>query len=389
LIARGGAQEATSVQAGKRDVKGGTPGRRLPQSVQKLLEHVLLVAAVGAILSLAYLLFVILSGGLAYSIVAGSALEQVSRNLSLAKGVFLWCLWIVMLAAMIRHYKSESTGLVAMSAGAGCWAILPLIIRSRVESTSAQELLQLGQSLVTAFQTSGGAMLVLGFLRFALGRVILLASPTRAAARFISYSPEAGAIAAERALERPSLMRKCYELHFCRTGLRTNCPRFLEGVSCWKKKSGCYCDQGLATRLLTGVGANARAAMAQELQAAQRRSRAQAKRQRKQKAPCGECPVYLEHQKHKYRVVSWFAYPAAAAIIGATVTLIREGYEQVQYRLGDFLSQFRLLPHPLTDHPLEQVAWLSAENAAVLLIGVLLVGVLLQLTELVIFRVKL
>jgi len=34
-------------------------------------------------------------------------------------------------------------------------------------------------------------------------------------------------------------------------------------------------------------------------------------------------------------------------------------------------------------------AWLSAENAAVLLIGVLLVGVLLQLTELVIFRVKL
>jgi hypothetical protein len=217
----------------------------------------------------------------------------------------------------------------------------------------------------------------------------LLASPTHAAARFSIGSPGAGAIAAERALEKPSLLRKCYEMHFCRTGLRTNCPRFLEGTACWRKKSGCYCDQNLATQLLTGISANARAAVTEELQAAQRRSRVQSKKQKKQRVLCGDCPIYLEHQKHKYRVISWLAYPSAAAIIGATVTYIRQGYQWVEFKLGDFLAQFQLLPHKLSDTPIQQIDWISAENAAVLLIGVLVVGLILQLTELAIFRIKL
>lgn len=365
------------------------PTKGIPQWAGKLLDHVLLVASIGGVLSLAYLLFVIFSGGLAYQIVAGTALEQVTRNINLTKGLFLWCLWIVVFAAMLRHYKTESMGLVVMLIGAACWAVLPLIVRSRTEATTARELLELGQSLITSFQTSGSAMLVLGFLRFAVGRIIALASPTRAAARFSGASHESAAIAAERALEKPSLMRKCYEMHFCRTSLRANCPRFLEGTACWKKKSGCYCDQGLATRLLTGVGAGARAEMAEELQAAQRRARLQSRKRRKPKAPCNECPIYLEHQKHKYRVVSWLAYPLAAAIIGGTITLLRQGYAEVEYRLGDFLSQFQLLPHPLSDKPIETVAWLSAENVVILLIGVLVLGFLLQITELLIFRVKL
>jgi len=378
------------VQARRRDVKTtAKPVRQLPQSVRKTLEHVVLVASFGAIVSLAYLLFVILSGGLAALLIAGTALEQVKQNLGLAKSVCLWSLWILVLAAMIRHYKTESMALVAMLAGAGCWAILPIIINSRMESASAKELSELGQQLIGAFQASGGAMVVLGLMRFGVGRVILLASPTHGAAAFSLFTPEAGAIAAERALERPSLMRKCYELHFCRTSLRSNCPRFLDGVSCWRKKSGCYCDQGLATRLLTGISANARAAMTEELQAAQRRSRIQSKRQQKPKASCGECPVYLEHQKHKYRVVSWLAYPAAAALIGATVTYIQQGYQWVENNVGGFLIQIHILGPGHSDASFHQVDWMSAENAAVLLIGVLVVGIVLQITELAIFRVKL
>jgi hypothetical protein len=184
-------------------------------------------------------------------------------------------------------------------------------------------------------------------------------------------------------------MRRCWELHFCRTSLRANCPRFLESATCWRKRSGCYCDQGLATQLLTGVGANARAKVAEELEVAQRRARVRSQRQQKQQARCGECPLYLEHQKYKYRVLSWFAYPAAAGLIGLTIGFIRNGYHWVEVELGSVLTQFQILPHPLTDKPIEQAAWLSAENAAILMIGVLLVGVILQLTELAIFRLKL
>lgn len=373
------------MQGRRRTAKEAQPGRFLPERLTRPLEHVALVAAVGVILSLVYLLFIVLSGGLAAPIVRGTALDEVSRNVNLAKTVFLWSLWAVVVAAMVRHYRTESTGWVTMLVGIGCWALLPMVVRSRTESTTAQELMQLGQSLIASFQAAGGALIVVGFLRVVIGRIVVLASPTRAAMQFSSYSPEAAAIAAERALERPSLMRQCWELHFCRSSLRSNCPRFIEGVSCWKKKSGCYCDQGLATRLLSGVGANARAKVAEELEVAQRRSRTK----KREKAPCGECPLYMEHQKHKYRVISWLAYPAAAGIIGFTVVPIQNGYRWVELELGSVMAKLQILPRALSDQPLEQVAWLSAENTTVVLIGVLLVGIILQLTEFAIFRLKL
>lgn len=369
--------------------KPAKPRMQLPESVKKPLDHVILIAAVGAAISLMIILFIVLSGYLAAPIVRGTALDTVTRNVTLAKNAFLWCLWIGVIAAMIRHYRAESTGWIALLIGVACWTILPLVVRSKTEATTAQELMELGQSLISAFQTSGGMLAVVGLLRLGIGRIVILASPARMAARLGTQSAETMAIAAERAAERPSLMRRCWELHFCRTSLRSNCPRFIEGTSCWKRRSGCYCDQGLATRLLTGVGADSRAKVAEELEVAQRRARTQARRRPKQKAPCGECPVYLEHQKYKYRVVSWCAYPAAAAIIGGTVGFILQGYRWVEVELGSVLSQFQVLPHVLDERPLDQVAWLSAENAAVLLIGVLLVGLLLQLTELAIFRLKL
>ena len=374
------------MQARKRETRAGKPGRQLPEPVRRVLEHLVFVASIGVLLSLVYLLFIILSGGLAAPLIAGTALAQVTRTVGLAKAVFLWCLWVVVLAAMIRHYRVEIPGYIAMAVGAGCWAVLPLVIRSRVDATSAQPLMELGQSLVASFQSAGGAMVVLGFMRVVVGRIIVLASPTHAAARLGGLPAEAAAIAAERASERPSLMRRCWELHFCRSSLRSNCPRFLEGVSCWRRKSGCYCDQGLATRILSGIGADTRAKAAEELEAAQRRARA---RRQQQRAPCGECPLYLEHQKHKYRVLSWFSYPAAAAVVGMNVRYMQAAYQWVEWRLGDVLGQFQVLPRPLTDAPLDQAAWLSAQNAAVLLIGVLLVGVLLSLTEMAIFKLKL
>ncbi len=377
------------MQARKRETKAGKPGkpgRQLPEPVRRVLEHVVLAASIGVLLSLVYLLFIILSGGLAAPLIAGTALVQVTKSVGLAKALFLWCLWVLVLSAMIRHYRAELPGFIAMGVGVGCWAILPLVVRSRVDPTSAQPLMELGQSLVVSFQSAGGAMIVLGIMRIVVGRIILLASPSHGASKLSGLSAEATAIAAERATERPSLLRRCYELHFCRTSLRANCPRFLEGTSCWRRKSGCYCDQGLATSLLSGIGADTRAKAAEELEAAQRRTRA---RRQQKKVPCGECPLYLEHQKHKYRVLSWFTYPLAAVIVGANVGRIQAGYQWVEWRLGDFLAGFQVLPRPLTDTPFDPAAWLSAQNASVLLIGVMLVGLLLSLTEMAIFKLKL
>ena len=369
------------------------PRVSIRQAWMRALDHVVLLGSIAGLLSLGYLLFVVLSGALAAPLIAGTELVQVTRNVELAKAVFLRSLWVAALAAMVRHYRSDAVGYVAFLAGAACWGILPLVVRTRVPDGAAYQLMQLGQSLVSSFHASGGALMIVGFLRVVVGRVLFLASPTHVAAIRLSRLGSASAeIAAESVEARPSVMRRCWELYFCRSSLRRHCPRFLEGVSCWRKRSGCYCDQGLATRLLNSMGGETRLQVAEEMEvvrrpAAQRPpARQTIGRRKSKKVLCGECPLYLEHQKYKYRMLSWLSYPTGAIAIGALAGYIRAGYQWVDFRLGSLLAEYQVLPHALSNKPLEAAPWLSAENAIVLVIGVVVVGVILQLTELALFR---
>ncbi|UCC69607.1 MAG: hypothetical protein JSV79_06835 [Armatimonadota bacterium] len=366
------------------------PRGRLPQSLTDALSYLGLLSAVGAVLSLAFLLFIVLSGYLDYPVIGGSSLERMERNINLARAVFLWCLWIVVITGLVRQYQSDASGVAVILAGIACWGLLPLAVRSGISEQSADPLLALGLSLIESFQTTGSILIVVGLLRVVIGRVVLLASPPR-----IAGIPATGAAAAEiaarRAAQRPSPLRRCWELQFCRGSLRTNCPRFLEGVSCWKKRSGCYCDQNLATGLLSGVGAQARVELAEELETAQRRtqrltrSRQSAKKEKRPRPPCGECPLYLEHQSHKYRVVSWLCYPAAAAVIGLAWVPIHSAYDFIYRKFGwlgvsiDRTGQGNVYYLP---------EWLSFENAMVVVIGIAVLGLILQVTEVLIFRFK-
>ncbi len=353
------------------------------------MSHIGVLASVAAVLSLAFLLFVVLAGYLAHPIIGGLQLEQLTRNVNLARSVFLWSLWLVVITSLIRHYRTEVSGFLSLLAGIACWVLLPLAVRTGISYESARPLASLGQSLISSFQTTGAILSVVSMLRLLVGRVLFMSLP-RARARIPSSPTAAAEIAVERAAQRPSLMRRCWELQFCRGSLRSNCPRFLEGVSCWKRRSGCYCDQGLATRLLAGVGVGARVEVAEELDAAQRRARQlsqrPSRRPKRSKPPCGECPIYLEHQTYKYRVLSWLAYPAAAAIVGLTARYLHTGYEWVSDKLGvlsvsiDRTGQGNVYYLP---------QWLSFENAMILVMGVLAVVIILHLTEVLVFRFKL
>jgi len=374
------------------------PGRKVRPAWQSLLEQGIWLTSVAALLSLTYLMFILMSGGLAAPIIAGSALEAVKRNVDLARQVFLWALWLAVLAASIRHHRSEATGYMMLLVGGVCWVLLPMVVMSKVPATSAaKDLLDLAYSMVASFQTSGGAMVVVGLLRVVIGRVILVSTAPRSGAA--TRSPLASAMAQiseEPVGGKASLMRKCWELHFCRGSLRVHCPRYLEQRACWKARSGCYCDSGLATRLLDTVGSKAKIQVAEEMQSVQSRVRQQqrraaparaAARTKRSKPPCGECPIYQDHQKFKYRVLSWLAYPAAAGLIGMFITHLRDGYEYLDSYLGGVLAgSVAAVPYA---QPLQEAQWLSAENVVIVLIGVFVAATILQLTEVVVFRMKL
>jgi len=362
------------------------------------LDNILILAGVALVLSIGFLVFVLLSGQLAAPIIQGTALEVIQRNMMVWHKVFAVALWVLVVVGLIRHYRVDSVGYLIALGGVACWWLLPMMVTAKAAGAEPR-LLEVAQSLITSFQATGGALMVIGFLRVVIGRIITIAySPQGAVSSRLLSASAVAEIAEERAKARPSLMRKCWELHFCRGSLRVTCPRFMEGASCWKKESGCYCDQDLATRLLSGMAAKARVQVAEELEAAQGRAQAyhrsvaahrQRQARKKTGSPCRECPLYVEHQKYKYRTLSWLAYPLAALIVAFLVPRLHAAYQWLEINVGGALAEVRFLPHRLMDAPLQQAPWLTAENVMVVMFGILVVAAVLQLLEIGIFHFKL
>ncbi len=385
----------TSIRPGMSTQKPGPTGF---SAAMPALDNVLILAGVTLVLCLGFLFYVLLSGQLAVPIIQGTAVDILERNLVIWRKVFLTALWVLVGVGLVRHYRVDSVAWLVALGGVACWWLLPMMITSKAVG-GAPRLMETAQSLIASLQASGGALIVIGVLRVVIGRVIAIAYTPKGG--FGARTPDSAAlseIAEKRAKARPSLMRKCWELHFCRGSLRVTCPRFLEGISCWKKKSGCYCDHDLASQLLSTIAAKHRVQVAQELDAAQSRAEAYhkalaAKRQReaRKKAgnPCRECPLYLEHQKYKYRTLAWGMYPLAALIVAFMLPTLRKGYAWLDIYLTDLLSQWRILPHKLSDAPIQYAPWLSAENAMIVMFGVLLLAVMLRLLEVGVFRLKL
>jgi len=385
----------TSIRPGRPRQK---PGSATTPAWMPALDNVLILAGVALVLCIGFLFFVLLSGQLAAPIIQGTAVDDLKRNMAIWHRVFSIALWVVVVVGLVRHHRVDSVGWLIALGGVACWWLLPMMVTTKAAGGAAK-LLEIAQSLVGGFQSTGGALIVIGFLRVVVGRVIAIAySPRGALTTRLPSASAMAEIAEERAKARPSLMRKCWELHFCRGSLRVTCPRFIEGVACWKKRSGCYCDQDLATRLLSTVAAKHRVQVAEELETAQSRAQtyhrsmaAQRSRQarKRAKSPCRECPLYLEHQKFKYRTLSWLAYPAAALVVALMLPVLRGGYHWLETSVGGALAEMRFLPHSLTGHTIQQAPWLTAENAMIFMFGVLLLAIMLQMLEVAVFHLKL
>lgn len=365
------------------------------------LDHLILLAGIATVFSLCYLLYVIMTGGLSYTLIGGSEVEAVRNNITLGAKAFIYALWVLILAAGVRHYRTDSIGYLAAAAGATAYFGLSYVVTTNCPYNASEQLQVEAQMLVNSFHTTGLALIVVGLLRIVIGRIIVMtyrpssAQVTRIPG--ISYSTDLAA-PEPQLLGRPSLMRKCWELHFCRGSVRQTCPRAIEGVACWRRRSGCYCDQELASQLLNSVHASRRGAnmqVADEVEAQQRRAQdlyRRAVQQRSKKAArqlCRECPIYNEHQKYKYRTISWLAYPVAVIIVAMIARPVQELYQRSDEWIAQYLSQFNVLPHQLTDKPLEGLTWLNAENIAVVIVGVLVLAVILQAAEAAVFRLKL
>ncbi|HEY3377009.1 MAG TPA: hypothetical protein VGL77_05885 [Armatimonadota bacterium] len=142
--------------------------------------------------------------------------------------------------------------------------------------------------------------------------------------------------------EKPGLVPKCWQMSRCRPSVRATCPNYIDHITCWKRRSGCFCDRDLANFLIGSVGRgeaqeviemqvaaggpgtvhNAAKAAVHERMA----NKSNRRPWRAQKRLCHNCPLFVEHQEYKYKNFSWVRFAVTIAIVGTAYHYFDLGY---------------------------------------------------------------
>lgn len=108
----------------------------------------------------------------------------------------------------------------------------------------------------------------------------------------------AGAITAK-------LWARCWDMPYCHDAVRDTCPAYVDHKTCWKFGYGCMCNPKLIEALIrasTGGRTTTKRAEGEYLRSDLEADVALSSAQRT--IPCVKCPIYIEHQRQKYRIVN-------------------------------------------------------------------------------------
>lgn len=154
--------------------------------------------------------------------------------------------------------------------------------------------------------------------------------------------------------EKPSPVPKCWQMSRCRPSVRTTCPNYIDKKTCWKRRSGCFCDRELANFLIGSVGKGEaqevidmqkRAGVHQAVSMMRGHMTEKSKRPswKVQKYRCHNCPLFVEHQEYKYRTFSWTSILITGALAAAAWTFFDAAYKIGAVHLTQMLEQYRVV----------------------------------------------
>jgi hypothetical protein len=319
----------------RRAAKGGPVTPRVIGPFSLIADKILILAAIAGGGAFLYLLYGLVSGpvtafphptGNEKSLLSQQAQTALVSWVGLATQILGWASFLGAMLALARYYDSASSiwasGLIGGALYVGLPALIATILGQQYRSAN-----QLTDTIILGSQAAGKIILIVTAAR-AVVHVFVAAyrRPRRAAV------PSAPRAAGARGARPRTLLRQCWELTRCRSSSGI-CPALRQRRTCWKRGSGCHCDLDLAEKLATGVEAWAH----EEVVAIQYRAR-------QQRRPCKACPLYEEHQEYKFRLVQWLAYPITAALIFATLPLLRLGYDRGLEFLDKVVAALAFMP---------------------------------------------
>jgi hypothetical protein len=310
-----------------------------PSKAARLTGNLLYLAAAvcaGGLFYLGWLLIVGRFSPPAYPTGAErAALQHLLDNAGLA---FALGLWAMLFLIIIRWPAAEIFGWVVLAVGTMLYLGIAAILMKLAPNIDLNGIESPGRALFILLRTHSSGLICLGALRLILGEILRIAS--------IQH----GAVIV-RGEQAHTFRRQCWELTFCQRALREHCPRFLSRVSCWKVKRGCFCNDEIANALLK----------MNKILKKQNQPKAPVKppKSRKKSPPikigtlslleqptCIKCLLYLEHQRLKYKMVAWFAFPLSVLITLLGMGTIRMAWHNLDKWSSLVFSHLALLGTP-------------------------------------------
>ncbi|MBP6964161.1 MAG: hypothetical protein KBC96_07135 [Armatimonadetes bacterium] len=359
---------------------------RIPESVYTLVERLFEWGGAAFIIGVAYVGWGLFTGRM------DSAMHlPPEERFKIAQNVLFACKIIgygglaCLIGAAARFWHEETVGYVFLIAGAALYWGVAALVGPSVQGMR-QEAGRLAVFALAQIQT-------LGFAALALAVPFILAdfwARLSGARRFrAKVKPSKSAAQEPVAPSRSCLF--CWQMPYCRDYLRKVCTAYETKKTCWRIKSGCYCDENMILKVLQksktskipgfdqkfskpDVGA------VKNLTPAQKRER------------CRQCFLYMEHQKWKYKLLSPLAFPAVIGLIWYFLEPMKALLGRAIAFTDQFAGVVSFGPSP------EQVAkypWLNVQESSgvvewifIICIGFIAVSYLLRLIEYAVFDLK-
>ena len=259
-----------------------------------------------AVVSL-YLVWGFITGSLSNAVILGAADRlRVLQNIQLACKILSIGGVVFLVSAAIRFYRDEITGYALLMGGAVLHWGVPMLVGTSLEGVSFQAA-TLPAYVVSQYSLIGMVSLVLA------GPLILIDFSFKMRGVHRKATRGADVVRIDEEVPKVRFCFFCWQMPYCRDYLRKFCTAYGKRKSCWRLKSGCYCDEEMILRVMKRSatskldGFDQRYSMPvnsrKKLTATQKRKR------------CRECFIYIEHQKLKYRILSPLMFPVAILIM--------------------------------------------------------------------------
>ncbi|MDI6829051.1 MAG: hypothetical protein QME62_11260 [Armatimonadota bacterium] len=229
---------------------------------------------------------------------------RVIRNITFAGKILSVSGIIFVIAAAIHFYDEETVGYILLIFGGVLYWGIPSTMAGKIQLLP-QSMAYLPMYVLGQFKLVGIVASLLAAL-FIIGDLYLrLSGARRFAERSGSESRARAALSAE-GIKPGRLYLACWQTPYCRPNIRRYCTAYEKRKTCWRIKSGCYCDEEMVIRILRQ---NQKTVKGFDIKFSETATRRQNLTPAQKRERCRNCFLYAEHQKQKYKILSPLVFP--------------------------------------------------------------------------------